>query len=62
MAAMTEPATAAYLSWPSKIPAVDSLDNVYIADQYNCVIRKVSGGMISTFAGTAQSRCGYGWR
>ncbi len=52
------PATAAYLSWPSKI-AVDSLDNVYIADQYNCVIRKVSGGVISTFAGTPQS-CGYG--
>ena len=51
-------ATAAYLSWPSKI-AVDSLDNVYIADQYNCVIRKVSGGVISTFAGTPQS-CGYG--
>ncbi|HKM48947.1 MAG TPA: choice-of-anchor D domain-containing protein [Terriglobales bacterium] len=52
------PATSAYLAWPSKV-AVDNLDNVYIADEYNCVIRKVSGGVISTFAGTPDS-CGYG--
>jgi Abnormal spindle-like microcephaly-assoc'd, ASPM-SPD-2-Hydin/NHL repeat len=52
------PATSAYLAWPSKI-AVDSLDNVYIADEYNCVIRKVSGGTISTFAGDHTLGCGY---
>jgi trimeric autotransporter adhesin len=34
--------------------AVDSADNVYIADQYNCVIRKVTtAGTITTIAGTA---------
>ena len=38
--------------------AVDSSSNVYIADQYNCVVRKVSSGTITTVAGTAGS-CGY---
>lgn len=38
--------------------AVDSSSNVYIADQYNCVVRKVSGGTITTIAGTPNS-CGY---
>jgi sugar lactone lactonase YvrE len=34
--------------------AVDSADNVYIADQYNCVVRKVTtAGTITTIAGTA---------
>ena len=51
-------ATSAYLAWPTKV-AVDNLDNVYIADQYNCVIRKVSGGTISTFAGNHSLGCGY---
>ena len=51
-------ATSAYLNDPYKV-AVDSLDNVYIADELNCVVRKVSGGTISTFAGTPGT-CGYG--
>lgn len=39
--------------------AVDSSSNVYIADQYNCVVRKVdSTNTITTFAGTPDS-CGY---
>ncbi len=38
--------------------AVDSSSNVYIADQYNCVVRKVSSGTITTVAGTGGS-CGY---
>ncbi|MDD3147617.1 MAG: hypothetical protein PHD82_09970, partial [Candidatus Riflebacteria bacterium] len=34
--------------------AVDSLDNVYIADTYNHTIRKItSGGVVTTIAGTA---------
>ena len=39
--------------------AVDSSKNVYIADQYNCVIRKVdTNNTITTIAGIAGS-CGY---
>jgi sugar lactone lactonase YvrE len=39
--------------------AVDSSKNVYIADQYNCVVRKVTtAGTITTIAGIAGS-CGY---
>lgn len=55
------PATSAYLNYPYGV-AVDSLDNVYIADSHNCLIREVSGGTISTFAGvspTAGPTCGY---
>ena len=43
--------------------AKDSAGNVYIADTYNCLIRKVNtSGVISTFAGDVVSfnpRCGY---
>jgi uncharacterized protein (TIGR03437 family) len=45
------PATSARLSWPSGV-AVDAAGNLYIADQYNNRIRKVSAGVITTVAGT----------
>jgi len=44
------PANTASLNDPNSI-AVDSADNLYIADTANYRIRKVSGGIISTFAG-----------
>ncbi len=44
------PATSAALSYPDAV-AVDSLGKVYIADSSNGRVRKVSGGIISTFAG-----------
>ena len=50
------PATSAQLNQPYKV-AVDSSGDVYIADTANCVIRKVTGGTITTFAG--KDVCGY---
>ena len=50
------PATSAQLNQPYKV-AVDSSGDVYIADTSNCVIRKVTGGTITTFAG--KDVCGY---
>jgi trimeric autotransporter adhesin len=44
------PATQAQLHTPSGV-AVDSSDNLYIADTANNVIREVTGGIIVTFAG-----------
>jgi len=45
------PATAASLRFPSGI-AIDSLGNLYIGDQGNAVLRRVtSGGLITTIAG-----------
>jgi uncharacterized protein (TIGR03437 family) len=44
------PATSASLFQPYGV-AVDSLGNLYIADEINNRIRKVSGGMITTVAG-----------
>ena len=44
------PATSAQLSLPTSV-AVDSADNVYIADTNNNRIRKVSNGVITTVAG-----------
>ena len=49
-------ATQAMLSGPSGV-AVDASGNLYIADTSNCVVRKVSGGIITTVAGTNAS-CG----
>lgn len=47
-------ATNAELNSPSGV-AVDSSGNLYIADTGNNVIRKVSGGNISTYAGNIQN-------
>jgi sugar lactone lactonase YvrE len=44
------PATSAELKYPCGV-AVDSSGNIYIADTGNNVIRKVSSGTITTFAG-----------
>ena len=49
-------ATNAQLSGPSAV-AVDGSGNIYIADSYNCRIRRVSGGTITSVAGTGF--CGY---
>ncbi|MGB7760182.1 MAG: hypothetical protein WBL61_10145 [Bryobacteraceae bacterium] len=48
------PATSATLAGPSSI-AVDSAGNLYIADTGNSRVRKVSGGLITTVAGTGVS-------
>jgi hypothetical protein len=45
------PATTAYLDTPTGV-AVDGSGNVYIADSHNHRIREVSGGTITTIAGT----------
>jgi sugar lactone lactonase YvrE len=53
------PATSADLNQPFRV-AVDSSNNVYIADTANCLIRKVTSGTITTFAGKSPSlACGY---
>ncbi len=50
--------TSAHLNSPSGL-ALDSSGNLYIADNGNCVVREVSGGNISTIAGT-HGVCSYG--
>ncbi len=45
------PATSAQLNDALGV-AVDSIGNLYIADMFNSRVRKVSGGMITTVAGT----------
>jgi sugar lactone lactonase YvrE len=54
------PATSAALNQPFGI-AFDASGNLYIADQYNCLIREVSGGIITTIAGNTSGapNCGY---
>ena len=51
------PATNAQLAYPHDV-AVDTLGNLYIADGFR--VRKVSGGIISTFAGSGQPYSGDG--
>jgi len=48
------PATSALLYLPSGV-AMDSADNLYIADTYNHRVRKVSNGVITTVAGSGTS-------
>jgi uncharacterized protein (TIGR03437 family) len=47
----TGPATSAQLDFPFRV-AVDSKGNFYIADYLTNVVREVSGGIITTIAGT----------
>jgi uncharacterized protein (TIGR03437 family) len=49
------PATSASINHPSGV-AVDSAGNLYIADEYNNRIRKVSGGTITTVGGSGSYR------
>jgi sugar lactone lactonase YvrE len=51
-------ATAAQMKYPSHL-AFDGTGNLYIADSDNYVVRKVAGGIITTFAGTPTC-CGTG--
>ena len=52
-------ATEANLNHPYRV-VVDSKDDVFIADYSNCLIRKVSGGIITTVVGKSPSlACGY---
>jgi sugar lactone lactonase YvrE len=52
------PAISANLYYPGGV-AIDSSNNLYIADSNNHIIRKVSGGTITTVAGTPQVGGGY---
>jgi hypothetical protein len=53
------PATSAELNHPYRV-AIDSADNVFIADYYNCLIRKVSGGTITSVVGKSPTlACGF---
>jgi uncharacterized protein (TIGR03437 family) len=60
------PATSAQLLLTGGSPSfaglvVDSAGNIYISDQKNCAIRKVTAatGIITTVAGTGPNSCGY---
>ena len=44
------PAISALLQRPAEL-AIDSAGNVFIADSYNSLVREVSNGVITTFAG-----------
>jgi hypothetical protein len=60
------PATSAQLLLTAGSPtlaglALDSAGNLYISDEHNCAIRKVTAatGIITTVAGTGPNSCGY---
>lgn len=48
------PATSAKLAYPHSV-AIDTAGNLYIADSNNSLVRKVSGGVITTVAGGGSS-------
>ncbi len=52
------PATSALLYEPTGV-ALDSTGNLYIADKFNNRIRKVSGGIITTVAGSGRFDTGF---
>ncbi len=52
------PATSAQLADPYGV-FVDGSGDIFIADTDNCLIREVSGGTITTVAGSTSSGCGY---
>ncbi len=51
------PAVSAQMNTPSGV-AVDASGNLYIADEFNNVVRKVAGGIITTVAGSQQGFIG----
>jgi sugar lactone lactonase YvrE len=51
-------ATQAMLNYPQSAVS-DGAGNIYIADSYNCVVRKVTGSTITTIAGEGPNECGY---
>ena len=53
------PATSAVLYYPTGV-AIDSADNLYIADSGNCRVRKVTDGTITTVAGAVGGDIGCG--
>lgn len=50
-------AASATFKYPCGV-AVDGSGNVYVADTYNNMIRKISGGMVSIFAGNVSGTAG----
>jgi uncharacterized protein (TIGR03437 family) len=53
------PATAAQLNLPAGL-ALDSSGNLYVADSGNNCVRRISGGIITTFAGNSAYGQAYG--
>jgi len=53
----TVTAASATFKYPCGV-AVDGSGNVYVADSYNNLIRKISGGMVSIFAGNVSGTAG----
>jgi len=53
----TVAAASATFKYPCGV-AVDGSGNVYVADSYNNLIRKISGGMVSIFAGNVSGTAG----
>ena len=52
------PAATALFAHPTAV-AVDSAGTMYVADSYNHLIRKIAGGVVSTFAGVLSASGGF---